>query len=90
MNFIKVKNTLLVLTCLIVVSAATAQQPITLTSADMPTAGWTQRTAKDTLPLPAINFGNKGANQVYDFSNLQPVVYDTIIGIYWCRPCHYC
>lgn len=57
------------------VIAANAQ--ITLNSADMPTTGWTMRFAKDTLPLPAINFGSPGANQVYDFSNLQVLFYDT-------------
>ncbi len=43
----------------------------------MPTAGWSQRVAKDTLPMPTINWGAKGANQVYDFSNLQVFKYDT-------------
>ncbi|MFN8298833.1 MAG: PKD domain-containing protein [Chitinophagales bacterium] len=57
------------------VIAANAQ--ITLNTADMPTTGWTMRFAKDTLPLPAINFGSPGANQVYDFSNLQVLFYDT-------------
>ncbi len=55
-----------------------SQTPITLTSADMPVAPWSQKIRKDTLPLPVINFGNKGANQVYDFSNLSWVVQDTI------------
>jgi len=54
-----------------------AQTPITLTSADMPTAGWSQRRAMDTLPLPSINYGNVGANQTYDFSNLVVFKYDT-------------
>jgi PKD repeat protein len=52
---------------------------ISLSSADMPVAPWTQRIAKETLPLPAINFGSKGANQVYDFSNLTPSLTDTIM-----------
>jgi PKD repeat protein len=56
-----------------------AQQPITLNSTDMPVVGWTQRTVKDTLPLPPINFGNKGANQVYNFGSLQGIVYDTVM-----------
>lgn len=43
----------------------------------MPYVGWSQRTAKDTLPLPSISYGNKGANQVYDFSALSPYSYDT-------------
>lgn len=54
-----------------------AQTPITFTSADMPTAGWSQRRAMDTLPLPTINYGNAGANQTYDFSNLVVFKYDT-------------
>jgi hypothetical protein len=54
-----------------------AQTPITLTSADMPVAGWSQRRAMDTLPLPSINYGNAGANQTYDFSNLVVFKYDT-------------
>ena len=32
----------------------------------------------DTFPLPTINFGNKGVNQVYDFSNLTLFKYDTV------------
>ncbi len=51
---------------------------ITMGAFDMPTAGWRQRVAKDTLPLPAISFGSKGANQVYYFGNLVPVLTDTI------------
>jgi PKD repeat protein len=55
---------------------ATAQ--ISLTNADMPTAGWSQKVIKDTLPLPSFSFGNPGANQLYDFSAFSPYVYDTI------------
>jgi PKD repeat protein len=56
-------------------SIAYSQQPIQLDSTNMPFAGWTQKTARDTLPLPAVNFGQKGANRIYDFSNL--VLFDT-------------
>jgi PKD repeat protein len=52
-----------------------SQMPIQLDSSHMPYAGWRQRVARDTFPLPAVNFGSKGANQVYDFSNL--VLFDT-------------
>ncbi len=51
---------------------------ISLTSLDMPYVNWSQKVIKDTLPLPSINYGNKGANQVYDFSALSPFKYDTI------------
>ncbi len=51
--------------------------PVTLTNTDMPTAGWSQRIAKDTLPLPTINFGSAGANRTWDFSALAPFSYDT-------------
>ncbi len=50
---------------------------IVLTSSNMPTAGWSQRVAKDSLPLPTISWGNKGTNQLYDFSSLQVFKYDT-------------
>lgn len=56
----------------------TAQSPITFNIGDIPSAGQTQRIAIDTFPLPAVNFGNKGANQVYDFSNLTLFKYDTV------------
>lgn len=55
---------------------ATAQ--ITFNMSDAPVAGQIQRVAIDTVPLPSINFGNKGANQVYDFSNLTVYKYDTV------------
>jgi PKD repeat protein len=55
-----------------------AQTPITYNIADVPTAGQSQRIAIDTFPLPSVNFGNKGANQVYDFSNLTLFKYDTV------------
>jgi hypothetical protein len=50
---------------------------IVISNTDMPVAGWTHRTVKDTTP-GVVNFGNKGANQIYDFSNLTGMVYDTI------------
>lgn len=55
-----------------------AQTPITFAIGDAPVAGHSQRIAVDTLPLPSINFGNKGANQVYDFSQLALWKYDTV------------
>lgn len=55
-----------------------AQNPITFNINHVPVAGQTQRIAIDTFPLPPINFGNKGPNQVYDFSNLVLWKYDTI------------
>ncbi|MCW5909034.1 MAG: PKD domain-containing protein [Chitinophagales bacterium] len=55
-----------------------AQNPITFNMNNAPVAGQIQRIAIDTFPLPAINFGNKGPNQVYDFSNLVLWKYDTI------------
>lgn len=54
-----------------------AQQPIQIDSTHMPTIGWQQRIARDTFPLPTISFGNAGANQVWDFSALTPISYDT-------------
>lgn len=57
---------------------ATAQSPITFNMSNTPVAGQTQRVAIDTFPLPTVNFGNKGANQVYDFSNLTLYKYDTV------------
>ncbi len=55
-----------------------AQSPITFNMSDVPVAGQTLRVAIDTFPLPTVNFGNKGANQVYDFSNLILYKYDTV------------
>lgn len=61
--------------CTTFVSAQTA---ITLTAADMPMVNTTQRRAMDTLPLPAVNVGNPGTNQTYNFSNLVVYKYDTV------------
>ncbi len=55
-----------------------AQSPITFNISELPVAGTTQRIAVDTVPLPTINFGSKGANQFYDFSNLSLYKYDTV------------
>lgn len=57
---------------------SSAFSQISLLLSDMPSATQTQRIAIDTFPLPAVNFGNKGANQTYDFSNLTLFKYDTI------------
>lgn len=51
---------------------------ITFTIGDVPTTGTSQRVAMDTLPLPVVNFGSKGANQIYDFSNFTLFKYDTV------------
>ncbi len=69
---------ILLLTFVLTIAFTQAQTPITFTSTDIASAGWTQITRKDTLPLPVINFGNKGANQVFDFSNLVWAVQDTL------------
>ncbi|HLP20433.1 MAG TPA: PKD domain-containing protein, partial [Chitinophagales bacterium] len=55
-----------------------AQTPITFAITDLPAANSILRIGVDTVPLPAINFGNKGANQFYDFSNLSLYKYDTV------------
>lgn len=55
-----------------------AQSPISFVLADVPVAVSNNRIAIDTLPLPAVNYGNKGANQFYDFSNLVLYRYDTV------------
>jgi PKD repeat protein len=69
------KKLLLGITGLFAVCSVYAQ--ISFSSTDMPTAGWTQAIVKDTLPLPTVNYGNKGANQVYNFSNLVQYKIDT-------------
>jgi PKD repeat protein len=50
---------------------------ITLTTTDMPTAGWTQVIAKDT-PVTSINYGLAGANRVWNFSNLTRTNSDSV------------
>jgi PKD repeat protein len=42
---------------------------ITLTTADMPTVGWSIVYVKDSA-LNSVNYGSAGASQVYDFSHL--------------------
>lgn len=46
-----------------------SQTPISLSTADMPTVGFSETYAVDT-PLTSVNYGSAGANQVYDFSAL--------------------
>jgi PKD repeat protein len=62
------KKTLTLLFLSLCVFFSNAQ--ITLVSADMPVAGWVNVMQKDTL-TGAVNWGNRGANQVYDFSAFQ-------------------
>src|SRR5579863_6571763 len=45
------------------------QSPITLDSLNMPYAGWNDSVALDT-PVTSVNYGNAGANQVYNFGTL--------------------
>lgn len=69
---------LLLLSCFFVTLFLQAQSPISFVLADVPVAMSNNRVAIDTLPLPAINYGNKGVNQFYDFSNLAVYKYDTV------------
>jgi PKD repeat protein len=64
------------LLCLIVLSAS-AQ--ISFLASDAPAVGFQLKTAKDTVVPTTINYGNAGPNQVYDFSNYQPMSYDTTL-----------
>lgn len=50
---------------------------ITFTSADIASVGWVNVMQKDTL-TGSVNFGNRGANQVYDFHTLQNNVPDSL------------
>ncbi|MBS1685719.1 MAG: PKD domain-containing protein [Bacteroidetes bacterium] len=50
---------------------------ITFTSTDIASAGWVNVMQKDTQ-TGTVNFGNRGANQVYDFHTLQNNVPDTL------------
>ncbi len=56
--------------------AATHAQ-ITFTTTDIASAGWVNVMQKDTQ-TGAVNFGNRGANQVYDFHTLQNNVPDSL------------
>lgn len=68
----------LLLPLLICYQFLSAQSPITFAITDIPAANQSLRVGVDTFPLPSINFGNKGANQFYDFSNLSLFKYDTV------------
>lgn len=67
---------LLLLACIANILFTNAQ--ITLDAANMPTVGWNHKVGKDTI-ISAQNWGNKGANQVYTFTNFQTMLYDTIL-----------
>lgn len=67
---------LLLLACVTNVIIIHAQ--IALNATDMPTVGWNHKVAKDTI-ITAQNWGNKGANQVYTFTNFQTMLFDTIL-----------
>ncbi len=67
---------LLLLACIANIFFTNAQ--ITLDATDMPTVGWNHKVGKDTI-ISAQNWGNKGANQVYTFTNFQTMLYDTIL-----------
>jgi PKD repeat protein len=62
------------------IAIATLAQPtvISLSQADMPSVGWRNITERDTFPVPAISYGLKGTNRVYDFSNLITFAKDTV------------
>jgi hypothetical protein len=68
------KFTLTILSLCVVIAA---HSQITLTSANMPAAGWTQGIAIDSTPS-SVNFGSAGTNQVYNFSNLAATTNDTL------------
>jgi PKD repeat protein len=51
---------------------------ISFQSADLPTVGWNHRVAQDTI-ISAQNWGSKGANQTYTFTNFQTMLYDTVM-----------
>lgn len=51
---------------------------ITLTSADMPSPGFSNPTSQDTV-VSGINFGQPGANKTYTFTGLQANRLDTIL-----------
>ncbi|MFN8292368.1 MAG: Ig-like domain-containing protein [Chitinophagales bacterium] len=72
------KNLCLALIATVLFINSYSQQPIQLDSTNMPYVGWTQKTARDTFPLPSVNYGLKGANRTYDFSNLVLFDNDTI------------
>lgn len=69
------KKTLLFVFLLVAVKYNFAQ--ITLSSSDFPSAGWINALGKDTA-VGVVNFGNKGINQVYDFSQFTADKADTV------------
>lgn len=69
------KKTLLFAFLLVAVKYNFAQ--ITLSSSDFPSAGWINALGKDTA-VGVVNFGNKGINQVYDFSQFTADKADTV------------
>jgi hypothetical protein len=56
------------------------QAQITFLRSDMPSAGWTNIEQTDTTVSRVFytNFGNRGANQVYDFSNFRNAKADSV------------
>ncbi|HWB62114.1 MAG TPA: PKD domain-containing protein, partial [Chitinophagales bacterium] len=62
------------LATLIILSILHTQAQITLSSSDMPTAGWSEILVTDSPQTNnTIHYGNSGANQTYDFSGLTHV-----------------
>jgi PKD repeat protein len=57
-----------------------SQGQISLLSTDMPAVGWMNPAQTDTNRnvVPSVNFGNKGANQVYNFASLQNQKLDSV------------
>ncbi|MDB5281899.1 MAG: cell surface protein [Bacteroidota bacterium] len=70
----KMKFTLAVIAILFCFNA---QSQITLSNTDMPTIGWNHIVVKDT-PVTSINYGPRGANQVYNFGSLTATKRDTV------------
>ena len=62
---------------MLMASAMISHAQITLTTTDMPLPGWTNVEHKDTNTRNA-NFGNRGANQVYDFGSYTHDAPDTV------------
>jgi hypothetical protein len=57
-----------------------SQAQISFTRTDMPAVGWINPEQEDTVrnAVAVVNFGNKGANQVYDFSSLHETILDSV------------
>lgn len=64
------------LTCMLILPSVVSAQ-ITITNSDLPTIGLQVITAVDDVTQ--ISPGNPGLNQVWDFSNLSPTKYDTLL-----------